>query len=229
MAACGETDKMHVARPLRVAGEAKASPYKNDGKTSSPFRNRHACCGGSFFPLYKGGPRGIRQEGNNSRRGSFCFPKNPNGFTLIEIIMAITMMGVLGLFSINYLVNLTQMSQQSIAQKDLMDQAKVAMEYLIREMRFANHTTVAITGGTSVSFTKLVPMTKDTSLNVTYTFSGGTLQRITTAAVTMATGLTAFNINSPSSDLYDISMTLQGANGENYTLVSSVRPRSSTG
>ena len=61
--------------------------------------------------------------------------KNQCGFTLIEMIMGIVLLGIMGIFSTQFITSITQSAQLTTAQKGLVDDAKLAMEYLLREIR----------------------------------------------------------------------------------------------
>ncbi|MBT3185492.1 MAG: prepilin-type N-terminal cleavage/methylation domain-containing protein [Nitrospina sp.] len=157
-----------------------------------------------------------------------------SGFTLVEIVMAMVVMGILGVFSVQLISNAARTSQLSAGQKDLVDEAKLAMEFMIRELRMADNRVDAITlTATSIQFTKLSAYEQDTNLSqILYSYNSGTgkITRTSNAVTTtVATQVTAFVItettNNDSKAYYTIRMELTGANGENFTLASGVVPR----
>ena len=162
---------------------------------------------------------------------------NQRGFTLIEMISAIVLMGVMGIFSIQFIASITQTSQLTTGQKELVDEAKLAMEYLIRELRVATEDAADIAyTADSITFDKYSGYTVDTSkIGIKYAWNSGTqiLTRTsgapTLTSTTLATQITGFTVaESPAagSHFYVFTLTLQGPNGENFTLNSGVRPRS---
>ncbi len=151
------------------------------------------------------------------------------------MISAIVLIGIMGLFSTQFITGAAQSNRLVSGQKGLLDDAKLAMEFMIREIRVANTDTnnggavITTPGNNSIVFTKYSGLPVDTSTQITYSYnaSNKTIQRISTTAGTtiLASQVDAFNIIG-SNDLYTITMTLNGSNGTNFTLESAVRPRS---
>ena len=87
--------------------------------------------------------------------------KNQCGFTLIEMISAIVLLGIMGIFSTQFITSITQSARQTTGQKGLVDDGKLALEYLIREVRVAseenNDIVYSDTGSAaSITFDKFV-------------------------------------------------------------------------
>lgn len=172
--------------------------------------------------------------------GLNSYLRNPRGFTLIEIILAIILLGIIGIFSTQFITSITQSAQQTTSQKGLMDDAKLTMEYILREVRVAseNNTDIVYSSSpttTSITFDKFNGYTVDTNATaINYSWNSTTKILTRTSGLittTLATQVTAFTIvESPAvdSDFYVFTLTLQGTNGENFTLQSGVRPRSTT-
>lgn len=168
-----------------------------------------------------------------------------NGFTLIEIIITITLMSIIGLFSIQYLSRVAQMNKLVVAQKALIDEAKTTMEFITREMRVAINTpTCGTVPGTCVVGTAYPAITfdkymespvnavrKDTNTSaIKYAFSGSTLTRTSGAiTTTLATSVSGFTVTPVSTNFYKVVLTLSGSTGENFSLEASVKPRNITG
>jgi prepilin-type N-terminal cleavage/methylation domain-containing protein len=160
---------------------------------------------------------------------------NSRGFTLIEIIVVIILLGITGVFSIQYIRQITLAGQLVSGQKDMVDGAKLAMEYMTRELRTADLSVNAVLCGavacaigtdyTTITFNKLSGYTQDTNMSgITYTLNSGSLQRTSGATTTtLAKNVTAFAIRQLSTDFYRITLRLQGTQGEDFTLVSGAR------
>jgi prepilin-type N-terminal cleavage/methylation domain-containing protein len=169
----------------------------------------------------------ITQVGSKNRKAE-------DGFTLIEIIMAMVLMGVMGMFSVQFISSLAQTNQLSAGQKDLVDEAKLAMEFMTRELRMADtRTTSIVWTATSITFSKLSAYEQDTNIaDILYSYNNGTgkIERTSNGTTTtVATQVTAFVINKDTNndgkDYYTIRMELTGVNGENFMLASGVVPR----
>jgi prepilin-type N-terminal cleavage/methylation domain-containing protein len=168
--------------------------------------------------------------------------KNQDGFSLVEMISAIVLLGIMGIFSTQFITSITQSAQETTGQKGLVDDAKLAMEFLIREVRVAseddNDILYSDTGTVaSITFDKFVGYTVDTNATqIKYAWDSTSKALTRTSGVsgtptTLATQVTSFTVaESPSvgSKYYIFTLTLEGANGENFTLESGVRPRSTT-
>ena len=172
--------------------------------------------------------------------GLNSYLRNPRGFTLIEIILAIILLGIIGIFSTQFITSITQSAQQTTSQKGLMDDAKLTMEYILREIRVASESNNDITysstaTSTTITFDKFNGYTVDTNTTaINYSWNSTTKALTRTSGsttTTLATQVSSFTIvESPAvgSDFFVLTLAMQGPNGENFTLQSGVRPRSST-
>ncbi|MBT6514258.1 MAG: prepilin-type N-terminal cleavage/methylation domain-containing protein [Crocinitomicaceae bacterium] len=162
--------------------------------------------------------------------------RNQSGFTLVELVISIVIFSVIGLFSINFITSAAVTNRLVVGQKALVDDAKLAMEFILRETRVANASINAITftdtgSSASITFYKYKGLTQDTSTGpIKYNWTGNTLTRISTSTTTLSNQVTDFSITktteSGGGEYYKFSLTLQGDNGEIFTLNTSVRPRS---
>ncbi len=162
--------------------------------------------------------------------------RNQAGFSLVEMISAIVLMGIMGLFSIQFITGAAESNRLVAGQKGLVDDAKLAMEFMLREIRVSNSATnvIAFTdaGSTaSITFDKFSGLDVDTNASqIVYSWSGTTLIRTSNSVVTtLSDQVTDFSITkttSAGSEYYTFSLTLEGSNGESFTLDSGIRPRS---
>lgn len=165
-------------------------------------------------------------------------------------VIAITLLGIMGIFSTQFITSITQSAQLTTAQKGLVDDAKLAMEYLIRESRVASEDLNSIVfnssaTATDIKFDKFNGYAEDIStVGIKYEWNStskaltrtsgtadGAGNPLTPGTTTLATQITSFTIvESPTagSRFFIFTLSLQGPNGENFTLESGVRPRSST-
>jgi prepilin-type N-terminal cleavage/methylation domain-containing protein len=171
--------------------------------------------------------------------------RNQRGFTLVEIVVTLVVMSVMGLFSVQYLSEIARMNKKVVAQKNLVTGAKIAMEFMTREMRTAQNTPtcgstpvtcVTSTAYDGITFDKYIvtsesPLRKDTNASaVKYYLSGTTLYRTSNAiTTTVATNVTGFTVTPTSTNFYRFILTMTGSDGENFSLESSVKPRNITG
>ena len=156
--------------------------------------------------------------------------RNQAGFTLVEMIAAIVLLGIMGLFSTQFISGAAESNRLVSGQKALVDDAKLAMEFMVRELRVASEDDNDISLSTpSITFDKYSALTVDTdTTQINYNLVGTNIVRTSDVAgtTTLASQVTAFSITE-SGNVYTISMTLTGSNGESFTLTSAVQPRGS--
>ena len=152
--------------------------------------------------------------------------KNNKGFTLIEIIIVIIVLGVLSVFGFSFISTAVHTYSKMEKQKSLFDQAVMAMERISRELRDASTITTAT--GSTLAFTKSHGTPQETSTyDIRFRLSSNTLQRIGStapAAVDLADNVSAFTVTNSSNEI-TISLTLEEAGGENITLRTCIYPK----
>ncbi|MBC8285292.1 MAG: prepilin-type N-terminal cleavage/methylation domain-containing protein [Nitrospinae bacterium] len=156
--------------------------------------------------------------------------RNQAGFTLIEMIAAIVLLGIMGLFSTQFISGAAESNRLVSGQKALVDDAKLAMEFMIRELRVASEdlTNISLPSSTSITFDKYSALTVDTdTTQINYNLVGTNIVRTSSnATTTLASQINTFSITK-SGNVYTITMILTGSNGESFTLTSAVQPRGS--
>jgi len=97
------------------------------------------------------------------------------GFTIIELILSIVILGIVGVFTFSFLGNNMSAYVKEQQHKLLYDQGRLAMKYIAREIRDANRNANINTpgGGQELQFTRVHP----SSTNIHYKFSGTSLTR----------------------------------------------------
>jgi prepilin-type N-terminal cleavage/methylation domain-containing protein len=111
------------------------------------------------------------------------------GFTLIELIMVIVIMGILGVYTFSFLSNTIGAYMKVEGHKILYDEGRQALEYMVLELRDANQNASITTGTSSIAFTRSNP----SATSITYSLSGGTLNRVSGGSTNALAGnVTAF-------------------------------------
>ncbi len=163
---------------------------------------------------------------------------NKKGFTLIEIIISIVLASVVGTISMKYVLDIVNLNQMHAQKKDLVDEAKLGMEYLIREIRFARSGTPAISCGTlggactvgstyNAIFFNRGALLQDTTSprSVSYSLVSSSVVRAGASSENIINNVSAFTINVVEANLFLITVTQSKSTGETYSLQAAVRPR----
>ncbi len=164
--------------------------------------------------------------------------KNKKGFTLIEIIISIVLASVVGTISMKYVLDIISLNQAHAQKKDLVDEAKLGMEYLIRELRFAQNGTTVISCGTlggaclvgstySAIFFDRGGLLQDTTnpRSVSYSLVSSSIVRTGAASENIVNNVSGFTINVVETNLFQFTIAQSKSTGETYSLQASVRPR----
>lgn len=151
---------------------------------------------------------------------------NEKGFTLIEIILVLLLMAIMVSIGAQFLYKSAEVDQINTARVRLVSDARFAMESIIRELRFADPTSIA-TPGARITFDKQFGYTVDTTtagLEYRYFGASDMLQRTGSATTTIATNMTAFNVTD-NGGWYTIELTMTSTLGGSFSLTSAVWPR----
>ena len=152
--------------------------------------------------------------------------KSQKGFTLIEIIITLVLLGIISVVTIQFVSSSAEVGQIQTERNQLVSEARLAMEAMTREIRFAVPASV-VTTVVSITFDKQFPYLQDATvaaIDYTYNPAAQVIQRTGGAVSTVATQVSAFAITD-NGGWYTLSMTLSHPLGGNFSLTSAVRPR----
>ena len=152
--------------------------------------------------------------------------RNATGFTLIEIVITLVLLGIISAVTIQFVASAAEVGQIQTERNQLVNEARLAMEAMVREIRFAVPASVVVTP-VSITFDKQFPYLQDPSVaGIVYTYNPATrvIQRTGAAVSTVATQVSAFAITD-NAGWYTLSMTLTHPLADNFSLTSAVRPR----
>jgi len=153
------------------------------------------------------------------------------GFTLIEIIVVIVILSIASAITIYFLINSIKIYTMTVKQKTLMDEGKLALERMCRDIRDAQ--SITGTTPTSITFVRNNATAQDIA-GETIIFQlnagAGTLQKDKSLPlpdpppVDMASNVTGFAVTNATNEI-QLQLTLQLTSGENVTLQSKVYPK----
>jgi prepilin-type N-terminal cleavage/methylation domain-containing protein len=153
---------------------------------------------------------------------------NSKGMTLIETIVVIVLLGVIGLFTFQFVSSGVETYITASNQSGLLAEAKLAMERMAREIRDAENILAPASGSSSnsINFIKSHSTAIDSDTNITFQKSGTTLERKRGAnpAESLAENVSNFNVTNNLSEI-KLELTLSLGSGENVTLHTKVYPK----
>ncbi|MEW6186279.1 MAG: prepilin-type N-terminal cleavage/methylation domain-containing protein [Thermodesulfobacteriota bacterium] len=107
------------------------------------------------------------------------------GFTVIEMIISIVLLGILGAYTFSFLGNSMGAYVRVRDHKILYDEARLALRRMADEIQDGDRSAaITVTPNTSISFTKSHP----SATVITYTLSGGVLNRVSGGITNSLTG-----------------------------------------
>ena len=116
------------------------------------------------------------------------------GFTLIEIVMVIVILGVIGAFTFQFVAHGVQAFKKSSARKDLYDQGRLALERMVRELRDAKQVIGSSTD--TITFKKAHPhQAADYIEEIKFQLNGTDLERVGNPSETPVTAVLASNVS----------------------------------
>lgn len=156
----------------------------------------------------------------------------PKGFTLIELIIVIVILSIVSGITIIFLVDSFRIYTMTINQKSLLDEGKLALERMCRDIRDARD--ILGTTPSSIVFTRTntTPGGDGTSERIRFDLSGATLRKVKGVDASgnggtpyaMADHVTSFTVINNSNEI-QLQLALQLSSGENVTLQTKVYPK----
>lgn len=158
---------------------------------------------------------------------------NIRGFTLIEIILVIVILSIISVVTIHFLVNGLKTYVMMVNQKNLSDEARLALERICRDIRDAQQilTPPSGTSGNMISFQRSHPTFGDIAGEmISYRLNGTTLERIKTSpnlTIPLASNVTSFTVirGFGGNDEITLSLILSLGTGERIYLETKVYPK----
>ena len=153
--------------------------------------------------------------------------KSQKGFTLIEIIIVIVILGIVSAITIKFLTDGLRIYTMTVNQKTLFDEGKLALERMCRDIRDAN----SITGSSATSITFIRtnatgPGQDTANETITYRLIGGNLEKVKASTPYVIAGnVFAFTVTQGADNEIKLVITLSLGTGENVTLQTKVYPK----
>ena len=117
------------------------------------------------------------------------------GFTLVEMVMVIVILGVIGAFTFQFVAQGVLAFKKSSSRKDLYDQGRLALERMVRELRDTKEVTGS--ASSSITFKKAHPaQAADNTEEIKFELVGTDLKRVGDPNGTPATAVLASNVSS---------------------------------
>jgi prepilin-type N-terminal cleavage/methylation domain-containing protein len=117
-----------------------------------------------------------------------------NGYTLIEVVMVIVILGIIGGFTFQMVGAGVQAFKKSSARKHLSDQGRLALERMVRELRDSKE--LVGSSNTSITFKKAHPeQAADYMEEVKFQLNGTNLERVGNPSSTPVTAVLASNVS----------------------------------
>jgi prepilin-type N-terminal cleavage/methylation domain-containing protein len=154
------------------------------------------------------------------------------GFTLIEVVVVMVILSIVSAVGLHFLASSARVYAMSINQKILLDEAKLALERMSRDIRDARSVTSPASGGSGslITLTRTNATAQDiANESITFRLTGNTLEKVKTspaAISSLAGSVSAFTVTRGAAfDEITLVLTLSPGTGENVTLQTKVYPK----
>ncbi|NQT55147.1 MAG: prepilin-type N-terminal cleavage/methylation domain-containing protein [Desulfobacteraceae bacterium] len=149
---------------------------------------------------------------------------NSKGMTLIELIVVMVLLGIIGLFTFQFIGSSVETYIMVSRQAELLAEAKPAMERMAREIRDAKE--IGDVSPSSINFIKEHPALVDTATDITFQLSEGILYR-NSELLAENVPVDGFKVTRNPDDENEITLelTLSLTGGEKVTLHTKVYPK----
>lgn len=111
-----------------------------------------------------------------------------SGFSLIEMIMVIVILGIIGVYTFSFLGDTMGAYVRVKEHKTLYDEGRLAMQFMVNELRDANQNDPFTVSTSSITFTRTHP----SATVITYSLSGSTLNREESGTFPLAGSVQSF-------------------------------------
>ena len=154
---------------------------------------------------------------------------NSKGMTLVELIVVMVLLGIIGLFTFQFIGSGVETYIMASNQAGLLSEAKLAMERMAREVRDSESILSPVPGSSSNSINFIKSHAAfDGATNITFQVSGGVLERKrgTNEPEPLAENVPVggFTVTNDSNEI-KLELTLSLGSGENVTLHTKVYPK----
>ena len=160
--------------------------------------------------------------------------KTSKGFTLIEIVIVIVILSIVSTITLYFFVNSLKTYTMVVNKKTLLDEGKLALERMCRDIRDSNSITAPASGGSNslITFTRANATAQD-ALNESITFqrNGSILEKVKNYPAgptsSLAANVSSFTVTrgSGGDDEITLMLTLSLATGEKLILQTKVYPK----
>jgi prepilin-type N-terminal cleavage/methylation domain-containing protein len=173
----------------------------------------------------------MKAQGKVQRDNKINAGQDNSGFTLIEIICVIVILGIISVFGFSFISNSARTYIALKNQRMLYHRSAAAMERMSRAIRDARSIRTVVASPGKIRIQRAHGTPQDPDVYVTFALSGTTLQRGSNAVDAdpaiyhdLAPNCSVFTVNNSANEILLV-LTLAVATGESVTVQSKVYPK----